>query len=394
MSVKRVAFVFDQVGWMGGINYFRNLFKAIKELPSSQLQVVIVTGTKSDVTAFEGFADIIRTPLLDAKSIPWWASKFLKNVFPKRDYLMYHLLKKERIDLVSHFVCLWRGCSIPSICWIPDFQHLHLPNIVGKKKVESIDKSFKRIVLRSDAVLVSSSQALDDFNGFNDGCKPVPAYVLPFVSCLISSEKDVPSKDELVVSYGLNRTWFHLPNQFWIHKNHLLVIDALKILKLQGHDFLVVATGSKEDHRNPDYYLGWMKRVHELGLENNFMALGVLPYRDVQGLMLHSIAMINPSLFEGWSTTVEESKSLGKRILLSDIPVHREQAPARGSYFKSDNPEQLAELMVEVVHEFDTPKEERELLKAREQLKIRQGNFASDYHQIALSVNKHRVGPS
>lgn len=46
-------------------------------------------------------------------------------------------------------------------------------------------------------------------------------------------------------------------------------------------------------------------------------------------LMKHAIAIINPSLFEGGSTTVEEAKSLLKVIILSGIPVHREQNPRR-----------------------------------------------------------------
>lgn len=33
---------------------------------------------------------------------------------------------------------------------------------------------------------------------------------------------------------------------------------------------------------------------------------------------------VNPSFYEGWSTTVEEAKSIGVPLLLSDIPVHRE----------------------------------------------------------------------
>ena len=52
--------------------------------------------------------------------------------------------------------------------------------------------------------------------------------------------------------------------------------------------------------------------------------------------MRQSVAVLQPSLFEGWSTTVEEAKSIGKTILLSDIPVHREQAPPRRAVLRPD----------------------------------------------------------
>ena len=43
--------------------------------------------------------------------------------------------------------------------------------------------------------------------------------------------------------------------------------------------------------------------------------------------MYHSIALINPSKFEGRSSTVEQGKSMGEKIILSTIPVHKEQKP-------------------------------------------------------------------
>lgn len=46
--------------------------------------------------------------------------------------------------------------------------------------------------------------------------------------------------------------------------------------------------------------------------------LGLVPRSDVIALMRYSISLINPSFFEGWSTTVEEAKSMGKQIILSE----------------------------------------------------------------------------
>ena len=53
--------------------------------------------------------------------------------------------------------------------------------------------------------------------------------------------------------------------------------------------------------------------------------------------MYHSVAVIQPSKFEGRSSTVEQAKSMGKKILLSNIGIHKEQNPLRGKYFHPDN---------------------------------------------------------
>ena len=53
--------------------------------------------------------------------------------------------------------------------------------------------------------------------------------------------------------------------------------------------------------------------------------------------MRKSIAVIQPSLFEGWSTIVEESRSIGKKIILSVLDVHKEQKFSRSIFFKRNS---------------------------------------------------------
>ena len=64
-------------------------------------------------------------------------------------------------------------------------------------------------------------------------------------------------------------------------------------------------------------------------------------------LMRRSLAVIQPSLFEGWSTVVEDARALGKRIAISDIPVHLEQHPPGARVFARDSAESLAAILAE-----------------------------------------------
>jgi glycosyltransferase involved in cell wall biosynthesis len=102
--------------------------------------------------------------------------------------------------------------------------------------------------------------------------------------------------------------------------------------------------------------------------------------------MRYAVAFINPSLFEGWSTSVEESKSMGKRILLSDIPVHREQAPELGIYFNPEDAEDLALQMRNALREFDPEVDSRNRENARLALPSRQRHFAYAFQRILLSA--------
>jgi glycosyltransferase involved in cell wall biosynthesis len=85
-----------------------------------------------------------------------------------------------------------------------------------------------------------------------------------------------------------------------------------------------------------------MRQVKVRGLERNFRYLGIIPLPQVYALLRATAALINPSRFEGWSTTVEEAKSFGVPMILSDIDVHREQTADTARYFGIDDPAALA----------------------------------------------------
>jgi len=387
MQLARVGFILGQVGWTGGVNYYRNLLAALQVLPDKKVEPVIFAGLKSDITAFDGLAEVVRTPLLDRHSFSWWMNKLSGRLFFGREYLLYRLLRDYQIDLLSHSSLLWRGCLIPSLGWIPDFQHLRLPDFFSEKAYNEHNKLIIDIIHRSDALLLSSQDALDDLKQFDSGDLP-PTYILRFVSCLNSYNEDLPTCRELVDRYGLGAQWFHLPNQFWAHKNHDVVIQSLLLLKKEGNCPLVVSTGDIKDYRNPDYFPALMKKVRDYGLQDNFLVLGMVPYKDVVALMRESVAVINPSLFEGWSTSVEEAKAMGKSIILSDIPVHREQNPERAVFFDSGRPEKLAEGMTQVIQQFNASEEYRYQESARSGLVEKRDGFAKAYEEIVFRLCK------
>jgi glycosyltransferase involved in cell wall biosynthesis len=149
-------------------------------------------------------------------------------------------------------------------------------------------------------------------------------------------------------AYDLPERFFYLPNQFWSHKNHATVVEALGLLAQAGRlDGLppVVMTGRTEDARDPGLFGMVMARAKALGVQNHFRHLGLIPYADVFALNAAAHRLINPSLFEGWSTTVEEAKALGTPMILSDISLHREQAPD-ATFFARTSAQDLAECLV------------------------------------------------
>jgi glycosyltransferase involved in cell wall biosynthesis len=149
----------------------------------------------------------------------------------------------------------------------------------------------------------------------------------------------------------------------------------LTVLKQRGVEVVVAASGSTDEPRMSDYFKVLMREVAERGIAPNFRYLGLIPLAHVYALLRSSTALINPSRFEGWSTTVEEAKSFGVPMLLSDIPVHREQAGADARYFEVDDAAALAGHLA-AVSQSPEPSTARNLLPG---LDRRVAAFAEDF---------------
>lgn len=384
----RVGFaLFFDDKWLGGINYFRNLLTALYALPERKIEAVLFTGFRSQIN-FDGFpaVKIVRSRIFDRGSLPWlirmlWLRGFSHDLFLER------LLKKHEVKLLSHSGWLGKRSPIHAIGWIPDFQHIHLPHYYNSKQIEVCNRNFHNLCRLCSTVIVSSFDAQSDLIRFDPDCKS-KSEVLQFVVATAKEKTTLPGRGELEEKYKFSGNYFLLPNQFWKHKNHRVVVEALGLLVREGKKVLVLATGSTEDYRHPEYFNSLMEHARELDVLDCFQHLGIVSAADLAGLMRDASAIINPSFFEGWSTSVEEAKSLGKRVLLSDIPVHREQNPALGRYFLPDDASALAGMLWAVWNEpvLDEPQRIESARRATDQ---RRFEFAQKYQQIVLNTLDH-----
>jgi len=381
-----VAWPMPDRSWNGGVNYFKNLqaglallpgrrfdpvfWGHIKELPDSLIgSPCIEAGLDQASSAiFRG----LRRGLLLAGQSPKWVSGW---VVPA--------LRERGVVAMTHTFPWGCGEKFPSLSWIPDFQHLHLPlnfPLVERKRRMAYDRILCR---HAERLIVSSESARVDLDGFFPGASS-RARVLRFVAAV---DGDDSKDDAVLLRLGIQRGFYHLPNQLWKHKNHQIVLEAMQILKDRGRRVpAVICTGSLEDPRNPEYGGKFQDEVSALGFSDQLRILGPVRYGDVMALMRCSLAVINPSTFEGWSSTVEEAKSLGKRVLLSDIPVHREQDPDRCVYFPADDPGALADLIDAWSEDFDPLLEQRERKRAESELPERLRAFARSYQDMVLEA--------
>jgi glycosyltransferase involved in cell wall biosynthesis len=234
--------------------------------------------------------------------------------------------------------------SVPWIGWIPDFQHKRRPEFFSAADRAERDSRFQRIVDEASHVVVSSQDARADLMRWfpvTDG----GVSVLQFRSVLDPRCFD---QDALTAAerFDLPMKYLTYPSQLWVHKNHGTVLAALDLLRARRRtDVVLVCTGHQYDHRRPEYADDFKKEIIRRGLQSQVRLLGLLDRLTQIQIMRKAAAVVQASLFEGWSALVEDSRALGKRIFVSDIPVHREQNPHDALFFDPNNPEQLADLI-------------------------------------------------
>lgn len=341
----RVGFLINaSPDWIGGVNYMKNLLYAINTLKDDQIETIVFVPTdvaRNFADEFRSLTKVVEVSFMTRKSLNWIIWRGFRKLF-ESDFMVEIFLQKYKIDIFSHSNLIGLKKS-KTVNWIPDFQHMKLPDMFQADDIRIRTSEFFKMSRKSDAVILSSFDALRDYRFFTKDTSE-KARVLQFVSQPGKYREN--SQEELNAvrtKYNLGNDFFLIPNHFWKHKNHMVVFSAMAILRKKGLAPTMVCTGRLDDYRHPEYIEKTKKYIIENQIDVRL--LGLIGYDELIILLKNAIAVINPSFFEGWSTTVEECKSLGKNMILSDIGVHREQNPPDSYFFTPENSEDLASIL-------------------------------------------------
>jgi glycosyltransferase involved in cell wall biosynthesis len=380
----RVAFTnIPRQLWAGGYNYLCNLFAALGQYREGEFAPVVFAGMEDVEADVDGLAripgvDVVRSGAFDRRR--FGLSEALALGLDRAAAAEF---RRKRIDVVFEAARFfgWR-LPYPSVAWFPDFQHLRLPQLFSPAARWRRDIGFRVQIASGRTIMLSSESALRDYQMFFPAA--ARASVVRFASHP-PAELLIADPIEVVRQYNLPDRFFYLPNQFWRHKNHQVVLDALSILSARGVDVVVAASGSKNDPREPDYFEKIMAQVSARNLRN-FRYLGMIPLSHVYALLRVSVALINPSRCEGWSTTVEEAKSFGVPMILSDLEVHREQTSGRAKYFGPDNPHELADILARANQDIGSFSVRNLVPELDERVATFAGDFADTIREASRSL--------
>lgn len=332
---------------MGGLIYIVNLVNALNHLPDEEKPEVIVFYNKD----LERLTKEMRYPFLTLVEkafiniywgywLTWMTGKNafyqelianygLDGVYPANDQPIQRSAQADKLTKM--------------VAWIPDLQHKFYPHFFGKLRILLRELRI-RITLRNSYDLVVSSHDVEShFRKSYLISSRLRIHVVQFAS--INELADSPPIDVVRTKYQVPNDYFLVSNQFTNHKNHGVVLEALSELSKRGVKVHVVFTGKMEFKQNTEYIHSIRQQVSSQKLEALTSFLDVIPRSDQLCLMTHARAVIQPSLFEGWSTVIEDAISLQVPVIASNLAVNVEQLGDKGQFFDPGNAEQLADIL-------------------------------------------------
>jgi glycosyltransferase involved in cell wall biosynthesis len=173
-------------------------------------------------------------------------------------------------------------------------------------------------------------------------------HIMPYYPPI--KERALPDAQELVrvrTKYNLPARYFFYPAQFWPHKNHALIVQAIKrIADEAGEKVSVVFTGAFWSYIMAGNFKDVMASAGKFGIGERVRYLGSVPDEDMAALYTLSTGLVMPTFFGPTNIPPLEAWHFGRPVITSDIRGVREHIGDAGLLVDPRSPQALAEAML------------------------------------------------
>lgn len=266
-------------------------------------------------------------------------------------------IKKNDIDLIYFVEPNYQPVVVPYIASVWDIAHLYYPFFPEMYKNEEWEKRevmYQRFLRKASYVITSTNSGKKELEKYylvpSDKIKVIKTPVADVFFKQISSETNVNEK------YSLPSSFFLYPAQLWPHKNHYLILSALKqINQKYGKKLHVAFVGSNKG--NKDYLLN---EAVKMGVSDQVHFLGFVPFEDLVSLYKKATGLIYTTFVGPEGLPPAEAFVLGCPVIASNINGASEQLADAAILVDLVDSSQLSEAMYSV---YSKPKLRNKLIQ-------------------------------
>ncbi len=254
-------------------------------------------------------------------------------------------VEKNGFDIVHFPTGSGYRTGLPSICQPWDLQHLHYPEFFTASELHRRGHVYPALCRQATCVCAATEWSRKDFvEKFLLPEEKVK--VIPWGNVFDSYPAITPQLiEQTLAKYRLEPPFFFYPAGTWPHKNHAVILRALRLLKDEFKRVVTVCfTGA------PHNFGSQVDRLAiDLGVSSQVHHLGFVSASELQALFRSATALVFPSKFEGFGLPILEAFHARLPVLCSNATVLPELARDAALYFDPSSESQLAALMIELL---------------------------------------------
>jgi len=190
--------------------------------------------------------------------------------------------KAVLLQRLNYIVTLWDVCHRDS----PEF-----PESRQFSEVLARDAKYRSMLAGALAVITDSEQLAAKVSR-RYGIDRERLLAMPFAPAPLLEQGQAERQADVLSVYGLSPGYYFYPAQFWAHKNHVRILEAMARLKERGLSRDVVFSG--RDGGNLAHVEATARR---LGVSEQVRMLGFVPARHMRGLYEGCAAVVVPTYF-------------------------------------------------------------------------------------------------
>ena len=236
---------------------------------------------------------------------------------------------------------------------IYDQQHKDLPFLFSAKEIKDRDFHYSNIVNVSTKIITISNFSKERIHHFfdieDDNVKVIhlPPQITKNKYTLAPILRN--SQAHLSLNQAIkNNKFFFIPANFWDHKNHKTLLVAINMFTKINQDISFIFSGK--------FTSSYQKKEFDDFLRFNNLKKRVFMLDYISSdrmILLYSkcLAVISPSLYEGFGMTLVEAKFFCKVAIVSNIDAHKEIAdPTITLFFDPRDPKDILEKLIFYLH--------------------------------------------
>lgn len=234
--------------------------------------------------------------------------------------------------------------SVPGVVTIHDLQPLAMPSHFTPVKRWYLRAILPRSVERARRVITLTNFTRNDLVE-RLGVSGENIDIVPSGIRLPDSARESAHLDSVLDRYGLERgRYFLYPAITYMHKNHLVLVDALRGLPPRHDDIALVLTGgeSQQEHLIAE-------RARDLGLAERLVRTGRIQREDLDALYWGARALLFPSRFEGFGLPVLEAMVRNCPVLAADATALPEVVGGAGLLIDPRDATAWTKAMIEIL---------------------------------------------